>query len=191
MISRFTFFDRYRSEFGKIINQKTVEAINAILERSEKEQTPISKLAYIFATSMHEARDVNSKADFYPIMERGGYNYITHQYWKNVKVRGWLGNRSIEDAWNLRGRGLVQITGYRNYKLFGIENNPDKALEINKAVEILFDGMKKGMFTGKKLSDYINSNQVDYVNARRIINGTDKAEHIASFAKRFEAILTT
>jgi hypothetical protein len=46
----------------------------------------------------------------------------------------------------------------------------------------MFDGMTKGIFTGKKLSDYIADGRRDYVNARRIINGTDRAKEIAAIA---------
>jgi hypothetical protein len=49
--------------------------------------------------------------------------------------------------------------------------------------------MHGGLFTGKKLSDYITASKTDYVNARKIINGTDKAALIAGYAKQFEQIL--
>lgn len=45
------------------------------------------------------------------------------------------------------------------------------------------------MFSGKKLNGYINAGEVNYVGARYIINGQDQAPLIASYAKRFEAIL--
>ena len=46
-----------------------------------------------------------------------------------------------------------------------------------------------GDFTGKKLSDYIKPGSVDYVNARRIVNGTDCAEQIADYASKYEDAL--
>jgi hypothetical protein len=49
--------------------------------------------------------------------------------------------------------------------------------------------MHLGMFTGKKLSDYIKGQFADYKEARRIINGTDKANLLAKYASRFEKIL--
>jgi hypothetical protein len=49
--------------------------------------------------------------------------------------------------------------------------------------------MTKGLFTGKKLNDYINNTKTDYVNARKIINGLDRANLIASYAKVFETAL--
>ncbi|MGF6964858.1 hypothetical protein OKW43_001863 [Paraburkholderia sp. WC7.3g] len=50
-------------------------------------------------------------------------------------------------------------------------------------------GMEMGIFTGKKLSDYVSADGQDYFNARRIINGLDQVDTIASFADRFKSIL--
>lgn len=61
-------------------------------------------------------------------------------------------------------------------------NNPDLALNPQIAAEILVVGMEKGLFTGKKLSTYINNESNDFVNARRIINGVDRAQLIAGYA---------
>ena len=57
------------------------------------------------------------------------------------------------------------------------------------AINIMLEGMKQGWFTGRKLSDYIYQSKKDYVSARRIINGTDKANLIAGYADTFEKAL--
>jgi hypothetical protein len=57
------------------------------------------------------------------------------------------------------------------------------------AAEILFTGMEDGWFTGKALDDYFNLLATDYVGARRIVNGTDKASLIAGYARDFEEAL--
>jgi len=49
--------------------------------------------------------------------------------------------------------------------------------------------MSQGLVTGKKLGDFINNEQTDYTNARKIIYGLDHAEEIATSAKKFEQIL--
>lgn len=49
--------------------------------------------------------------------------------------------------------------------------------------------MRAGWFTGKGLSLYINTKETDYKNARRIVNGTDKASHIAGIAQSIEKCL--
>lgn len=62
-------------------------------------------------------------------------------------------------------------------------------MQIEHATNILLLGMKEGWFTGRKLSDYINQSKKDYLNARRIINGMDKASLIAGYAETFEKAL--
>lgn len=75
------------------------------------------------------------------------------------------------------GRGLVQITWYDNYlkfeKLLGkpLTANPDLALDWQVSLDIMYEGMAKGLFRpGKgKLSD-IRAPQ-GYSLARELING--------------------
>jgi hypothetical protein len=64
-------------------------------------------------------------------------------------------------------------------------NNPDLALDPQNALFITMHGFKNGTFTGKKLTDYINAQGTDFINARRCINALDKAEEIAAIAERF------
>lgn len=99
------------------------------------------------------------------------------------------GPEASGDGWRYRGRGYVQITGKANYARYGIADNPDKALESDIAIRILIDGMKHGRFTGKKLADFITLSRSDFVGARTIINGTDKASDIAAYARDFDALL--
>src|SRR5690606_24137066 len=66
-----------------------------------------------------------------------------------------------------------------------IMKNPESLLRVDIAAFVAVDGMKYGRFTGKKLSDYITTYKTDFPNARRIINGTDKAELIAGYASKF------
>ena len=93
------------------------------------------------------------------------------------------------------GRGYVQLTWYENYekagKKVGVDllNEPGLALSAPIAAKIMRDGMLEGWFTGKKLSDYVGLRTADYVGARRIINGTDKANLIAGYAVAFELAL--
>ena len=64
--------------------------------------------------------------------------------------------------------------------------DPDLALEIDYAVQIMFEGMLRadtgvGDFTGASLEQFFNAKTDDPVNARRIINGLDKAQLVAAY----------
>lgn len=134
-----------------------------------------NKLFYILASVRHESR-------FKPVREC----FATSDY----AARNCVKNRSYGYVTNSHvyyGRGFIQITWDSNYikmtNILGIDlyNYPDKALKADIAAEIAVYGMLNGTFTGKKLSDYINANGRDYYNARRIVNGTDKATLIKSY----------
>ncbi|HZI02487.1 MAG TPA: glycoside hydrolase family 19 protein, partial [Archangium sp.] len=89
------------------------------------------------------------------------------------------------------GRGYVQLTWKANYEkyaqLLGVDlvKNPDLALRPDVALFVLVHGMKKGIFTGAKLSSYINTSGVDFRGARAIINGSDRADECAEFARQW------
>ena len=106
-----------------------------------------------------------------------------------------MGNTKAGDGYRYRGRGFVQITGRRNYEFVGgkigfpLGNEPDLALDWAVARKIAREGFMNGWFTGKKITDYVNTTKTDYKNARRCINGTDKAETIAKYAVQFENAL--
>jgi len=93
------------------------------------------------------------------------------------------------------GRGFVQLTHEYNYVKAGqklaldLAGDPGLALDAQIAAEILVRGMLEGWFTGKKLIDYITLKRSDYVGARRVVNGTDKAHAIAELARDYEAAL--
>lgn len=48
----------------------------------------------------------------------------------------------------------------------------------------------EGSFTGKKLSDFFGLSEEDWVNARKIINGLDKASLIAGYFRRYYATIS-
>src|SRR5690606_13919665 len=57
------------------------------------------------------------------------------------------------------------------------------------AVKVMFEGMLRGLFTGKKLADYIDGIEADFVEDRHVVNGTDEAHRIAGYAKSFVVAL--
>ena len=95
------------------------------------------------------------------------------------------------------GRGYVQITWKENYARFcpvtGLDlvSCPDMALEPGVAYRIASIGMRQGMFTGKKLLDFVQGDSFDWTGARQIINGNDQADRIADYAKKLYASIVT
>ncbi|MDQ0456057.1 hypothetical protein [Rhizobium paknamense] len=188
------FFAGVRSSlFGGALSQSQVDGINAILEAAKASITDSRMLAYMLATALHETDHTMQ-----PIRERGGEAYFTRMYdpkGSRPKVAAALGNVLQGDGALFAGRGYVQLTGRRNYQLFGrllgldLLANPDRAMEPEIAGRIMVLGMTGGLFTGKKLSDYFTVKASDWTNARRIINGTDCAALIAGYGRRFHAAL--
>lgn len=168
------FFNHVRNNlFNGILSQLQVDGMNIILDEFFKRNLKDDRwLAYIMATVYHE-----TAATMQPIPEYG-------------KGRGREYGKPDDRGHVYYGRGYVQLTWKRNYKLFderydiGLVDNPDLALQPNIAVKILFDGMINGLFTGKSLGEYFNAAN-DWVNARAIVNGSDKAHLIASYAYHF------
>jgi len=187
--SRQLFFKLYKNSFGKL-NQEQVNGLENILNSIELDNiNNIQYITYMFATVKHECANT-----YQPIIERGQKSYFD-KYEPNTPIGKRLGNTIKGDGYLFRGRGFVQITGRSNYKKLGdllnenLIDNPEKALQSSIAYKIMSIGMIKGIFTGKKLSDYINENKTDYLNSRKIINGLDRAELIKGYAVKFESIL--
>ncbi len=144
----------------------------------------MSWVAYALATAWHETAH-----SMQPIKEFGGPTYFKRMYdseGQKPQLAKRLGNIHPGDGVKFAGRGYVQLTGRDNYERYGIADRPDDAMKPDVAARILRDGMEHGRFTGKKLADYLPG---DYVGARRIINGTDKAHEIAGHAHAFETAL--
>ena len=193
-MNRAKFFAAVREPlFDGALSTTQVSGTEAILTEAGRRGTLRKHLAYMLATTYHE-----TAATMQPIKERGGAAYLKKMYDINgarpAKARE-LGNTSPGDGVRYCGRGDVQLTGRRNYeragKKIGVDlvSNPDLAMVPENAAKIMFDGMAEGWFTDRKLSDYLSDAKSDYVNARRIINGTDDANQIAGYAVRFEAAL--
>lgn len=174
-IDRKKFFDGIRQQpFPGKLNAGQVSGTSAILDEWERRNlTDLRWLAYMLGTVKWETDNTMQ-----PIIEGGGIKYL-----KSKKYYPWY------------GRGYIQLTWLRNYqafqpavlKLFGLDivADPDNALDPKAAAYIMFEGMLNGTFTGKKLADYFNAKTTDWLNARRIINGTDRAADIAAISKLF------
>jgi hypothetical protein len=192
MLNREKFFTSIKASlFTKGMTQSQVNGTNVILNEWElKGYTDNRWLAYMLATVYHETAKTMQ-----PIEEYGkgkGRPYGSKLKMSRVPY-------SIPDKL-FYGRGFVQLTWYENYELMSrllkvdILNNPELALNAKIATDIMFEGMTKGSssfgdFTGRCLEQYFNNTTEDAVNARKIINGLDKAELIAGYYNKFKDAL--
>lgn len=182
------FFDEIRETlFGGYLTQTQVDGINSKLDAFDEFRISDDRWrAYMLATSYHETAKTMQ-----PIEEYGKGR--GRKYGKKIKHNG------EPYTWPDKiyyGRGDVQLTWYENYEKMGellgipLLENPDMALEPEISAKIMIEGMTKGLsnrgdFTGLSLENYFNSYTDDPVNARRIINGLDKAKLIAGYYFKF------
>ena len=201
-IDRAYFFDEYQKRFTKLTyTQKNAlenifTGIEEYCENDKSYVCSLKKIAYMLATAKHETGHT-----FEPITERGNRSYF-NKYDPVLANTPERRKRAIEmentqqgDGFKYRGRGYVQLTWKKNYRKSGeylkkdLVNNPELALDQKNATKIMIYGMETGMFTTKKISSYISEDSADYLNARRVINGMDKAASIAGYASKLEECL--
>jgi predicted chitinase len=199
-MSRAAFFSAIRTTvFAGHIAQAQVEGIEAILDawQADPVNTDPRHLAYMLATVFHETatamqpvRETLAASDDAAIaildsaFRKGRLSQVREPYWRlDATGRSWL------------GRGLVQLTFRDNYVRLGaaigmdLAADPALAMRMDVAVRILITGMGRGLFTGHKLGDYFHGTTTDWLHARKIINGLDRAEKIAGHARAFYTAL--
>lgn len=197
MINRKLFFAGYKSKFGNL-NQRQVNGLEFLLTKFDESILfdTKAKISYALATIKRETADT-----FEPVKE--GY-WITNNRVQKLYNYYYNHNRHALDTIfpnglagkNYLGRGRIQTTHNYNYKNIGdklgidLLNNPDLALDNETDWKILELGFSTGIWTGKKLSNYINDDIVDYYNARKIVNGLDHAREIANYAQDFFNIIS-
>ncbi|MCQ1833864.1 hypothetical protein [Neorhizobium galegae] len=194
--NRHAFFDFARTKLfkGRLIRGQ-VEGLTVILDtwQARVGQGEAPSLAYVLATAFHEtaatmqpvretlaASDRSAIARLDEAFAAGRLGSVKTPYWRpDAEGKSWL------------GRGLVQLTHRRNYEAIsdvtGIDlvADPGRAMEMPVSVAILIEGMRRGSFTGRKLDDYFGPGRADWVGARKIINGNDRAELVARHARVF------
>lgn len=180
------FFDNYHATFGAT-SLTVYNNINTMLQSLVKYQsrlTPgviVEQWAYIAATCYHESNHTF-----------GAYCEV-RQYKTDTPRRKAV--RAAQDKYwstGYYGRGPVQLTWREEYawaeKVTGrpLLNDPDLLLrDLPLGYEVAIKSMTDPSINGKQLSDYINTKKVDYVNARRVVNGTDRKQLIAGYAVKF------
>lgn len=194
------FFDAVRDPlFQGRLTQSQVDGMKmTIAEWFKSSHQDERWLSYMLATAWLET-DRTMQA----ITEYGDRAYFVRMYDKSGNrpdVAKRLGNVHVGDGAKFHGRGKPMLTGRANYakadryvgKALGIsfESTPSLVLKGNHSDLIMISGMVSGWYTGKKLSDYFHDDLEDPINARRIVNGLDKAEEIADAYEAFQTAVS-
>ena len=154
----------------------TLGDTDVILDECRRQGLRRNQVAYVLATAYWETAHT-----MMPVREA----FWLSELWRkdNLRYYPWY------------GRGYVQLTWRTNYEKMGkrlgtdLLTEPDVVMEPSISAKILVIGMMDGLFTGKKLPDYVNENSSNYRGARRVVNGTDKASAISELAEEYEAAL--
>lgn len=188
---------RFRRLFGRQLGLTVTKGEDLLgffgFLQQDKNIDDIRWAAYMLATAFRE-----TDSTFLPVEETG--KGAGHPYGVGKEVTDVQGYRGVKNAKYKNmyyGRGYCQITHKENYqtmsKTLGLGDelyiNPAKALEKKISYDIMSNGMRRGMFTNHKLSDYIKDKKCDYKNARRIINRHDHYIEIAGYAEDIEFLL--
>ena len=206
------FIELYQKQYT-VLSAQNKAGLRSILTtaKSDSNVSSLTELAYMLATTKHETANT-----FRPIEEYGkgaGRTYGTEikvidpktkKEYKNV----YYGRGYVQLTWGYNYQKVDQQLGNGNYPNknkgkasefntgFTISNSadsiylhPEHALKESVAYTSLTWGMQNGIYTTRKIGDYITNVKTDYVNARRVINGTDRASQIATYAENFEMLL--
>lgn len=178
----------YSAAYGHIdpVKQQSIERLLSAIE-ADAAVADVRWAAYMLATVKHECAD-----RWQPLEEYG--KGTGRPYGEPVTVVSADGQSHVNTYY---GRGFVQITWKDNYarlgKAIGVNDQlvifPEWALDPLIAYRIMSEAMRGGLFTGRKLGDYINDHRCDYRLARQIINGMDQADRIAAYSNVLEEIL--
>lgn len=208
MLDRKAFYAELRKRnsgvFGTSLSQGQVDGIENLLNvwKDFFIDGPAEELAYNLGTAYHETAHTMQ-----PITERGRRSYFD-KYEPGTRIGKVLGNTLRGDGWRFRGEGHVQNTGRANahkathrlnqvFRLnLDLVSHPKQRGDPFISALSLFLGNREGWWTTRKLARYIDgideSDDEDfreYVKARAVVNGSDKAETIARYALAFERAL--
>lgn len=215
--NRTKFFNALRGWLGEL-SQQQVNGLTFILDAVEKDRfvTRIEWLAYMLATTKHETADTFQPIHEYGgrnyfIRRYGSQTAVGRRLGNDtpeegayyagqgdVQLTGETNYEKAEEALRREYPELVADFERRTGRHFDLTvgdqpndiNDPKNAQDPAIAYAIMSYGMRTGMFTGLSLKKYTTANDFDELPARRIINGTDKAELIAGYFRKFMVILT-
>lgn len=156
-------------------DQNRATTVPSIIEAARDRQLTTAQIAYILATAEHESDSFRTLEEY---SDGNQYDGRTD-----------LGNTSPGDGARFKGRGYAQLTGRLNYTRYsditGLQLLKFPVVLMNRpalSVFVIVDGMMRGIYTGRRLDEFVNTSKQDFVNARRVVNGLDRADKIAAQA---------
>lgn len=177
-----------RSEISPITRDQSVRLI--VQTCLEENVTNELQIAYVLATAEHETRGFSSLEEDRGRIQAARKGYQGNEHYEDGRIRGLSGE-------NYFGRGYVHLTHAGNYRRVGealgygteLLDSPMMAVDPMIAARVLVIGMRDDLFSqgGRGLDHYITADNADYVNARRIVNGTDRAADVAAMARTWGA----
>lgn len=198
MIKKDVFYTSIRPMFGGSLSAEQVTGMDAIFGAWERYgDNDMRKLGAVFG---NVKRETGSK--MVPVRE--GFKTSDAEaraYVKRQKYAYAVIDRNGQMAY---GRGPLQLTWPDNYEKADRElglngsliKNYDRALEPDIGARIAVRGMMEGWFSADKktkqrlkLSTFFSATVTDWAHHRRIVNGMDHADEVATFGKQFYAAL--
>lgn len=176
------------SLFRNSLKPDQKKGLEAVLAAAKDAGWPLAFVAYGLATAYHE-----TAYTMQPVVEA----FWLSESWRERNLR----------YYPYHGRGYVQLTWKDNYERadneLGLQGrliaDLDLALDANIAARIMVRGMEEGWFCKDRSGNPYSlprmvpkrgaGNHAQFKEARRIINGKDKAATIAQYAQKFQDAL--
>jgi len=165
-----------------------------IIKECKRQRATASQTAYILATASWETggamKPIKETVMPYHKDKNPSDATVISRLDAWARKTGRTRNIYWRDGWF--GRGYVQLTHRANYvnasNKLGVDlvARPADAMRPDIAVKVLVRGMLEGWFTGKRLGAYVDAAKTDFDGARRVVNGTDKAQEIAALAVQYQ-----
>jgi hypothetical protein len=184
------FFDVVRSKFGPLTTSQ-VMGFNLFIAEAERRKTYINYLSSLLGQVWWETGKTMA-----PVAEAYYLGAKADAVRRKMRYYPFYGRGHIQTTWETNYRKSSQIWKEMTGEDVDFVKNPDLLLQNKYSVPLTFEGFERGFWTGKAQDDFIDlideSDDEDlreFANARRIVNGLDRAAELGQFALTFEKAL--